>query len=269
MILFLLAAAAASPPAKPLKLPYVDLDVGAPATRGRSLVNVPGGEPAKSAACAALSRDDPARAVIEAETWSAADHGIGARQCLGIAYAAAQRWTQALSVLEQAGTQAEARHDARAGVIWSQAGNAGLAAENPARARTALDHAIGSQDLTRTMRGEAFFDRARADVALNEWAIARSDLDQGLQLTPADPFGWLLSATLARRQKDLPRAEKDIGEALRLAPDDASIALEAGNVAAASGVISAARLAWEKAVALGPKEPAGQAAAAALSANRD
>lgn len=266
MILFLLAAAVA-PPAEAPKLPYVDLT--SPARAGPSLVNVQGGELAKSAACAALSRDDPTRAVIEAEAWSAADRGVGARQCLGIAYAAAQRWTQALAVLEQAGSQADARHDSRAGVIWSQAGNAGIAAENPARARAALDHAISAPDLNRTMRGEAFFDRARADVALNEIAIARSDLDQGLNLTPADPFGWLLSATLARRQKDLPRAEKDIGEALRLAPDDASIALEAGNIAAASGVISAARLAWEKAVSLAPKEPAGQAAAAALSANRD
>lgn len=248
MILFFLAAAAAPPSA--------------------SILATPGGEPARGRACAALIQNNPARAVVEAEAWNAVESTVGSRQCLGLAYVANQRWTQAASALEDAAALAEVGNDGRAGGLWSQAGNAALAADLPARARADLDHAIPSPALTMLMRGEAFLDRARADVALNELSVARSDLDQGTHLAPADPFGWLLSATLARRQKDLDRAEKDIGEALRLAPDDAAVALEAGNIAAATGAIDAARVAWEKAVELAPKDPAGQAAAAALSANR-
>jgi tetratricopeptide (TPR) repeat protein len=233
-----------------------------------SLLATQGGDAARVRACAELTKSDPVRAVTEAEAWNAAGPSVASRQCLGLAYVATQRWTQAVTALEDAATLAESQQDGRAGGLWSQAGNAALAGDNPTRARTNLDRAITAPGMSQFMRGEAFIDRSRADVALNELSVARSDLDQGTRMVPADPFGWLLSATLARREKNLTRAEKDIGEALRLAPDDAAVALEAGNIAAAQGAVDAARLAWEKAVELAPKEPAGQAAAAALSANR-
>ncbi|WP_174274920.1 tetratricopeptide repeat protein, partial [Sphingomonas bacterium] len=163
---------------------------------------------------------------------------------------------------------AEQQRDGRAGMLWSLAGNAALAADDAARAHTDLDRALASPALSPAMRGEAWFDRARAEFALNDLKDARISLDAGLKLVPADPFGWLLSATLARRDDDLDRAEKDVGEAARLAPDDAEVALEAGNVAAARGVIDAARIAWARAVELAPGDPAGKAAAQALAANR-
>jgi len=81
---------------------------------------------------------------------------------------------------------------------------------------------------------------------------------------PADPLAWLLSATLARRAGDLPRAQTDIAEAMKRAPDDASVALEAGNIAVLSGSDAAARTAWEAAVKASPDSPAGKAAADAL-----
>ncbi|MFM9979152.1 MAG: tetratricopeptide repeat protein, partial [Sphingomonadaceae bacterium] len=63
---------------------------------------------------------------------------------------------------------------------------------------------------------------------------------------------------------DLPRAQTDSAEALTRAPDDSSVALEAGNIALASGNTDAARTAWEAAVRLQPEGPAAIAAADVL-----
>ena len=232
------------------------------------LFQLPGGDAARFGACVALTKSEPERAVTEAEEWTQRSKDVPARHCLGLAYVATARWQPAAIAFEQAATGADTQHDGRAATLWSQAGNAALAADDPSRARSYLDHALALPTLSAVMRGEALIDRVRADVALQDLGAARTDLNSGLDLAAADPFAWLLSATLARRQGDLARASKDIEEAARLAPDDASVALEAGNIAAASGANDAARLAWSKAAQLAPDDPEGKAAAAALAANR-
>ena len=63
---------------------------------------------------------------------------------------------------------------------------------------------------------------------------------------------------------DLPRAQADIEEAAKRSPDDASVALEAGNIAILSGHEDAARTAWEAAVKLSPDSASAKAAAESL-----
>lgn len=232
-----------------------------------TLATMPGSDAVRFNACVALTASDAQRAVAEAEAWAGSARNLPAYHCLALTYVALQRWTSAATTFEKTAGDAEAQQDTRAAPLWIEAGNAALAADDPGRARTDLDRGIPF--LKGPAMGQAYMDRARADVQLKDMVAARADLDTAMKLVPRDPFGWLLSATLARRQKDYDRAEKEIGEAIRLAPDDASIALEAGNIAAAKGVLGAARVAWEKALELDPKGPSGQAAAAALSANRD
>lgn len=229
------------------------------------LAQLPGGDAKRFEACTALIKSDPKAALDQAGQWAALSVDVPAQQCLGLALVAAGRWAPAAVTFEQAAKEAELRRDGRAAALWTQAGNAALASDDPGRARDDLDRALALPTLPDAMRGEAWIDRARADVALDDLTLARSDLDSGLKLVPEDPFAWLLSATLARRQNDLPRAEKEIEEALKRAPDDASVAYEAGNIAAARGAIDAARLAWQQAVKLAPDEPAGKAAAAELA----
>jgi len=131
-------------------------------------------------------------------------------------------------------------------------------------ARGYFDRALALPVLSDAMRGEAHLDRARAQVAVGDVVAARTDLDAALKLVPRDPLGWLLSATLARRQADLPRATKDIAEAAMLAPNEAPIAYEEGNIAALAGATDRARMAWQRAVTIAPESDAGQAAALAL-----
>jgi tetratricopeptide (TPR) repeat protein len=220
-------------------------------------------------ACTALVKTDPAKAAAQAEAWRVAGGGLLARECLGIALAAQERWAPANIAFEQAATDAEIQRDGRAANLWVQAGNAALAGDDAGKARQAFDRALKLPVLSDAMRGEAHLDRARAAVELNDLRAARADIDQSLKLVPADPLAWLLSATLARRQKDKDRAATDIAHAAQLAPDDPAVIFETGNVAELRGDHAAAQAAWARAAEKDPEGPAGKAAMAALTPRLD
>jgi len=63
----------------------------------------------------------------------------------------------------------------------------------------------------------------------------------------------------------LPRAQTDIAEALKLSSDDASVQLEAGNIAALSGDADGAKTAWQAAAKLAPGTAIADNARAALA----
>jgi tetratricopeptide (TPR) repeat protein len=220
---------------------------------------------ARFADCVALANANPAKALDEAGAWRIAGGGVLARQCIGLAYAALNRWQSAAIAFEQAAKASEADGDGRSARLWVLAGNAALAGKDAAKARTYFDSALASGILKGGEAGEAHLDRARARFAANDTKGARVDLDAALKLVPADPLGWLLSATLARKDGDLKRAQSDIIEAVKRAPDDASVANEAGNIAMMSGAEEEARASWTEAVRIKPDSPAGKAAAAALA----
>lgn len=244
MILFLLAQATTPTPMGPV----------GPASSER----------ARYEHCLDRATSDPAGAEAEAGAWRVAGGGFLASQCLGMAYSREQRWSAASVAFETAATAAEKAKDARSSGYWAQAGNAWLAAGDASKARAALDAAIASGTLTGMDLGEAHLDRARALVTANDMEGARDDLDRALSEVPKDPLAWLLSATLARRTGDMPRAQKDIAEALRLGGDDSDVQLEAGNIAAKAGDATNAKAAWQQAANLRPDSPSGKAAAAAL-----
>jgi tetratricopeptide (TPR) repeat protein len=219
---------------------------------------------ARLARCLRLAGSDAAAAETEAAKWRTSGGSYFARQCLGVAYSVQERWEAAATTFEDAARDAEAAKDAHSADLWAQAGNAWLAAGNYAKAHADLNAAIGSGTLTGTALGEAYLDRARARVAEGSLEDARSDLDLATANVPADPLAWLLSATLARRMNDMPRAEQDIDEALRRSPDDASVQLEAGNIAALRRDEPGARAAWSRAIDLAPGSPQAEAARKAL-----
>jgi tetratricopeptide (TPR) repeat protein len=223
--------------------------------------------PSSTTECAALVRKAPDDALAAADRWRLRGGGLDARQCLGLAYSALERWPAAATTLEAAAREAETSKDLRSPDFWVQAGNAWLAAGEAAKARSAFEAALASPTLTRELRGEAHLDRGRAAVALGDPAAARVDIDKALELVAADPFAWYLSAALARREGDLPRARKDVAKAVELAPEDAPILLEAGNIAGLSGEVDAAAALFARAVRAAPDSEAGRAAADAIAAN--
>ncbi len=215
--------------------------------------------------CLDRAKSDPAAAEAEAGQWQLAGGGFFASQCLGMAYANEARWSAAAASFENAARAAEKAGDTRSANYWAQAGNAWLAAGDPSKARSALDAAISAGTLKEQALGEAHLDRARAMAAGDDPEGARDDLDRALREVPSDPLAWLLSATLARREQQVPRAKTDIAEALRLGGDDPAVQLEAGNIAALAGDEMGAKTAWRQAVTLRPDSAPGKAAAAALA----
>jgi len=214
--------------------------------------------------CATLRDRDPAEAVTYAKAWQARGADRLALRCQARAEAARSDWKAAAAIFERAAALPDARRDDDTPALWTEAGNAWLAGGEPVRAVAAFDAAAGGA-LSSFDRGELQLDRARALVAAGDAGGARTAIDSALILVPADPLAWLLSATLARRGGDLPRARKDIAEAVRRAPDDASVQLEAGNVAALARDEAGARSAWAEAARLGGERPAGVQARAALA----
>ncbi len=218
--------------------------------------------------CAALAKTDPAKAAAEADAWRVGGGGVPARMCLGLAYVEQERFGPASAAFEQAAREAEIQRDGRAATLWVQAGNAALADGDAGKARGFLDRALALPVMSPALRGEAYLDHARAQVAVGYVDAARKDLDQALALVPGDPMAWLLSATLARRQGDGARATKDIMEAARLAPSEAAIAYEQGNIHALLDKPVEAHSAWTRAVKADAASPAGLAAAAALEGEK-
>ena len=205
-----------------------------------------------------------------ANDWLVKGGGIYARQCLGLAYAQLGSGRRPPWHSSRRPSEAETKQDNRRADFWVQSGNAWLAAGDAAKARKAFDAALATVLLTPELRGEVHLDRARAGVALGDLAGARVDLDKGLELVPADPFGWYLSSALAQRRTICARAEGDIAKAVSLAPDDADLLLQAGNLAGLSGEVEAAHGSLRRAPSRPrPIRPPGKAAAAALAANAE
>lgn len=212
-------------------------------------------------ACVALAERDPPRAIATAQAWRA--QPVLAAQCLGLAHVRQRDWNAARLAFEAGARAADSTRDGRAASLRVQAANAALASGDAASAIVLLDAALAS-GLSGQAAGEAHLDRARARAATGDNTGARGDLDAALKLVPDDGFGWLLSATLARRTGDRDRAEHDIAEALARDPRDAAVAYEAGNIALLGDAPAAARTAWQATITLAPGSDAARAAAVAL-----
>ncbi|SCW79739.1 Tetratricopeptide repeat-containing protein [Sphingobium faniae] len=226
------------------------------------LIPVPPKYAAPFEACIDAALDAPEKGVAFAEKWRIQGGSFYARHCMGFAYARAERWAPAIVALEQAAEEAERTGEmAQSARLWAQAGNAALAGGDATKAKADFDAALARGMPDGFEKGEAYLDRARALVALKDNDGARESLDIALVQAAKDPLAWLLSATLARRMGEMPLAQAHIARAVQLSPDDASVALEEGNIAILTDHGDIARSAWQRAVKLAPETPAGKAAA--------
>lgn len=226
--------------------------------------------PAKFAApfqaCLDQAMEDPTAGVAFAEKWRIEGGSFYARHCMGFAFARAERWSPAIIAFQQAAEEAERSGEmVQSARLWAQAGNAALASGDAAKARGDFDAALARGLPDGLEKGEVHLDRARALVALGETDAARDSIDIALAQAPRDPLGWLLSATLARRSGEMSLAKAHIARAVQLSPDDASVALEEGNIAILTNHEDIARSAWQRAARLAPEAAAGKAAADNLS----
>ncbi|MBX9884218.1 MAG: tetratricopeptide repeat protein [Novosphingobium sp.] len=250
----------ATPPATQTGIPAVQ----APAS---------GPRPTRYTLCLAAGDRDLASGIAAARTWFAETskvatpntaHGAAA-QCLGQLLLQQGDSAGAEAAFVESAGQVPATNPAAAAALQTMAGNAALAGGRAETALTWYDKALAPAPASapsaedNAVRGALQIGRARALVALGRLPEASSALQEAHRLAPNDPEGWLLSATLARRGKDLERAQRDIEVAASLAlhgdPLGAPIGLEAGVIAMLSGREEAARKSWDSVVALAPDSP--------------
>ncbi|EAT09304.1 hypothetical protein NYF14_04185 [Sphingobium sp. 10 DY56-G10] len=236
------------------------------AARGDGKIPVPEKFAAPFQACLDAALDSSEAGVAFAQKWRIDGGSFYARDCMGFAYTRAERWVPAIVAFEQAAEEAERQGEvAQSARLWAQAGNAALASGDAAKARQDFDAALARGMPDGLEKGEVHLDRARALVALGDADAARESIDFALAQASRDPLAWLLSATLARRQGEMRLAQAHIARAVQLSPDDASVALEEGNIAILTDHEDVARSAWERAVRIAPESVAGKAAADNLS----
>jgi tetratricopeptide (TPR) repeat protein len=239
--------------------------VQSPAPRSQP---VPADE-ARYRACTDQVRTNAEAAVDAANVWREQGGGLAARQCLGLALVALERWAPAATAFEQAAREAEAANDPRRTDFWVQAANAWLAGGDGQHAMADFDAALLTPNLSDQLRGEVHLDRGRAQVALGNPDAARTEIDHALQLVPADPFAWYLSAALARRENNLARAGTDIARARRLSPDSPDIMLLAGTLAGLAGNMAEAERLYRQVVQAAPNSDAGRQARESLATMRE
>ncbi len=269
MSLFLvLVAQAASLPSSPDPMPPARPAPTAPAPAASPQPADTSAE-ARYRSCVEQVGANAEAAVEAASAWRTQGGGLHARQCLGLALVALERWEPAATAFEQAAREAEAGQDPRRADFWVQSGNAWVAAGQPARALQAFDAALLAPSLTNELRGEVHLDRARAMVAMSNPAGARTEIDRALQMVPADPFAWYLSAALARRDNNLARAGADIARARGLAPDNPDILLLAGTLAGLAGNMEEAERIYRRIAEAAPDSDAGRAARESLATVRE
>lgn len=225
-------------------------------------------DPTRYAACIEMAPKDPARGLELAYAWRLeGGNSVAARHCLAVAQMHARHHDAALKSYEAAGIQSEDANDGQAIALWRQAADAALIAQRPADAVRFLTRALarpGGAELSPRAEADLRLARAEALVESGKLPDAMADLDAVTAKVPESLTGWLLKATLHRRQAELPAAEAALLKAAALAPEAPDVELEAGNIAAAKGDMTLARQAWEAAAADGDGTPAGQAANAAL-----
>ncbi len=217
--------------------------------------------------CLALAASDPAAALTLADGWAQTVKGAPAADpahCRGVALGAQGNWSAAEQAFGAARdfarlSQARARYGA-------MAGNAALAAGDAVRADAAFAgaYADARSAADPQLAGDIAIDRSRALIALHRESEAVTALSEARTASADNATGWLLSATLARRQGQLGQAQQWIERAASLTPADPAVGLEAGIIAVLAGREAAARKSWQSVVALAPDSPEAKTAKAYL-----
>lgn len=216
--------------------------------------------------CVKALEVDAAKAEQFAVEWQALGGGLPARHCQALAQLHRGQYAAAAQTLAKAAQAAETAKSPMVADFWGQAGNAAfLAADSKAAVGYFTSAITAAGDYAPQRKANLLIDRARAQTDLGDLPAARADLDKAIELNRDDPFAWMLSAALARRQGDMLRASSDISRASTLAPADPDVMFEQANIAHANNDDAAARQVWERVVKIAPGSEAATLSAKALA----
>jgi len=211
--------------------------------------------------CIAEVHDNPKEGLERAQLWRIEGGGWAADHCIAIAYYELKDFHRAAQRFEElAAEMKDAPAAQRAGAL-DQAGQAWLAADEPARAKPDFDAALALQGND----PDLFIDRAEALAAQQQYQPAIKDLDHAIQLAPNRADAWIYRGSAWRSLSRLDRALDDVEHGLKLQPTSVLGLLERGNIRRLKGDTAGARQDWRRIAELAPDS----AAAAAAKVNLD
>lgn len=209
--------------------------------------------------CLVLAKQTPMQGWEEALAWQSLGGGEAARHCAAIALIGLGKHADAATRLETLANESVREDQVRAEML-AQAAQAWLLAGNVTRAdaaqRGALTLAPGHPDI--------MLDHAVLLAQVGHYGEAAEVLSAVLRRQPNRVEALTLRASAFRYLDNLPGAEDDVNQALKLDPDFADALLERGMLRRIKGDDAAAREDWLRAIAAAPDSDAADTARANL-----
>jgi regulator of sirC expression with transglutaminase-like and TPR domain len=206
-------------------------------------------------ACLILAKTKPMDGWEEALAWQSLGGGDAARHCAAVALIGLGKHKEAASRLETLANESVREDRVRAEML-AQAAQAWMLAGNLTRAdsvqRGALKLAPGDPDI--------MLDHAVLLAQVHHYREAVEVLSAVLRRQPNRVEALTLRASAFRYLDDLPGAEDDVNNALKLDPNFADALLERGMLRRIKGNDAAAREDWLAAMAAAPDSEAADTA---------
>jgi tetratricopeptide (TPR) repeat protein len=180
--------------------------------------------------CLAIVAEDPERGYEEGMAWASEAQAVGGYRCAAMALAAQNRHGEAARRFETLAMTLNPDRAALQAELLSQAGNAWLAAREPARAVSALTRAVAAMRGDREQLPDLLIDRARAYAMEGDWRRCEEDLSASLDLRGDSALALRLRATARMNQNAFDLAETDALAAARLDPENVENYLVLGHV---------------------------------------
>lgn len=206
--------------------------------------------------CLALAHSDPQRAYADATSWQAIGGGFPAEHCVAVALIGLKKYAEAARRLEDLASAMMRAQPAIRAETLAQAAQAWLLADEPGKAKTALDAALAYEP----KNPDLLIDRAEALGFAKKYFDAIDDLNRALELAPKRVDALVYRATAYRELGSLDLALDDADRALRLDPNNVPGLLERGNIERLKDDNTAAKADWDRVVRLAPASPEAQAA---------
>jgi tetratricopeptide (TPR) repeat protein len=211
--------------------------------------------------CVAYAQAHPKEGLERAKEWREQGGGFYADHCIAMALFLLHDFAEAAQRFEQLATATLGMPPHQRALTLDQAGQAWLAAQEPARAKTAFDAALALDGND----ADLHVDRAEAFAELQQYWDAIDDLNRASELAPDRAEIYFYRGSAYRHVDARELALEDIQRGLSLQPDSTVGLLERGILRRLKGDIAGARQDWKRVTELAPNAPEGKAAAINLA----
>lgn len=211
--------------------------------------------------CVAFAQAHPKDGLERAKTWREQGGGFYADHCIAMALFQLHDFAQAAQIFEQLATATLGAPPQQRAQMLDQAGQAWLAARQPAQAKAAFDAAIALNGDNADLR----IDRAEAFADMQQYWDAIDDLNRATEIAPERAEAYIYRGSAYRHVDSRDLALDDVQHGLSLSPNSTMGLLERGILRRLAGDIAGARQDWQRVVELAPDSAEGSAAAVNLA----